>query len=56
MSTIFLSEKVRSTSERTRHIKIGYFFIDHCIETKEIVLLYIPTEDMVRASSHWEKY
>ena len=47
MSTIFLSEKGRSTSERTRHIKIRYFFIHHYIQTKEIVLQYLPTEDMI---------
>jgi hypothetical protein len=46
-STIFISTKVRSTSERTRHIKIRYFFIHHYIQTKEIDLQYLPTAGMI---------
>lgn len=46
-STIFLANKGKSTSERSRHIKIRYFFVSHYIETKEIALQYLPTEDMV---------
>ena len=46
-STIFLASKGRSTSERSRHIKIRYFFVSHYIEAKEIELQYLPTEDMV---------
>ena len=46
-STIFLANKGRSTSERTRHIKIRYFFIHHYISTNEIVLEYMPTIFMV---------
>jgi Reverse transcriptase (RNA-dependent DNA polymerase) len=46
-STIYLSEKGRSTSERTRHIKIRYFFVNHYIDTKEIKLEYMPTSDMI---------
>ena len=46
-STIFLANKGRSTSERTRHIKIRYFFIHHYINTKEIILEYMPTTDML---------
>ena len=47
MSTIFLANKGRSTSERTRHIKIRYFFITHYIETDEIVIVHMPTKSMI---------
>ena len=46
-STIFLAEKGRSTSERTRHIKIRYFFIAHYIASHEIVVEYMPTKLML---------
>ena len=46
-STIFLATKGRSTSERTRHIKIRYFFISHYIETNEIVIKHMPTASMI---------
>ena len=46
-STIFLANKGRSTSERSRHIKIRYFFVSHYIESKEIRLEYLPTGEMV---------
>lgn len=47
MSTIFLANKGRSTSERTRHIKIRYFFLHHYIDSKEITIVYMPTADMI---------
>jgi ABC-type transport system involved in Fe-S cluster assembly fused permease/ATPase subunit len=47
MSTIFLAKKGRSTSERSRHIKIRYFFIKHYIEKKEISVEYLPTGEMI---------
>ena len=47
MSTIFLANKGRSTSERSRHIKIRHFFVAHYIESKEIMLKYMPTGDMI---------
>ena len=43
-STIFLAKKGRSTSERSRHIKIRYFFV---IEAKEIEVEYLPTAEMI---------
>ena len=46
-STIFLARKGRSTSERSRHIKIRYLFVSHYIVGKEIESQYLPTEDMV---------
>lgn len=47
MSKIFLANKGRSTSERTRHIKIRYFFIHHYIDSHEIVIVHMPTADMI---------
>jgi hypothetical protein len=46
-STILLAEKVRSTSDRTKHISVRYFFIHDRIEKDELVLKYLPTEDMI---------
>ena len=47
LSTIFLANKGRSTNERTRHIKIRYFFITHYVENKEIKIEYMPTTKMI---------
>ena len=46
-STIWLANRGKSTSERTRHVKIRYFFISHYIEENEIVLKYLPTGEMM---------
>ena len=46
-STIALATKGRSTSERSRHIKIRYFFVQHYIASNEIRLEYLPTGEMV---------
>jgi hypothetical protein len=46
-STILMAEKGRSTSSRTRHMSIKYFFIKDRIESGEIALKYMSTEDMV---------
>ena len=46
-STICLANRGKSTSERTRHVKIRYFFISHYIEEKEIVIRYLPTGEMM---------
>ena len=46
-STICLANKGRSTSERTRHVKIRYFFIQHYLEEKEISVEYLPTGEIV---------
>ena len=46
-STIFLANRGKSTSERTRHVKIRHFFISHYIDEKEIVLRYLPTGEML---------
>ena len=36
-----------SSSQRTRHIKVRYFFIKDKIEDGEMQVVYCPTEDMV---------
>ena len=46
-SAIFLATKGRSTSERSRHIKIRYFFVAHYIATNEIKIEYMPTGQMI---------
>jgi hypothetical protein len=42
-----MAGKGRSTSGRTRHVSIRYFFVKDRIESKEIVLRYIGTEEMI---------
>jgi len=42
MSTIALADKGRSTSERTRHINVRYFFTKDKVESGELV-----TEEML---------
>ena len=46
-STIMLAEKGRSTSEKTRHINIRYFFVKDRINSKEIQLNYLSTNEMI---------
>lgn len=46
-STIFLATKGRSTSERSRHIKIRHFFVSHYIDANEIKIEYLPTGEMI---------
>jgi len=46
-STMALVNKGHSTSERTRHIKVRYFFIKQAIDNGVIVLQYLHTEDML---------
>ena len=45
-STITLAEKGRSTSERTRHVNVRYFFIKDRISAGEIKITYLPTTEM----------
>ena len=47
MSTMALMEKGRSTSSRTKHISIRYFFVKDRVESGEVVIRYAPTEQMV---------
>jgi hypothetical protein len=45
-STIVLGNKGRSTSSKTRHIGVRYFWVQDRIERGEVELEYLPTEDM----------
>ena len=47
MSTIALAGKGQSTAERTRHIAIRFFFVKDRVDAGEIVIEYLPTEEMV---------
>jgi hypothetical protein len=47
MSTISLANKGRSTSARTRHVAIRYFFVKDRIESGEVKVEYMPTGDMI---------
>jgi hypothetical protein len=46
-STMVLANKGRSTSSKTRHIGVRYFWVADRIEQGEVVLEYLCTEDMV---------
>jgi Reverse transcriptase (RNA-dependent DNA polymerase) len=46
-STIVLANKGFSTSDKTRHIAIRYFFVKDRIDAGEVVVEYLPTEDML---------
>jgi histone deacetylase 1/2 len=46
-STIALAEKGFSTSDRTKHVKIRYFWVKDRVDSGEIKIVYIPTEDMI---------
>ena len=46
-STITMLNNGESTSSRTRHIDIKYFFAHDCIKRHEIVLKYKPTTEMI---------
>ena len=46
-STVFMAEKGRSTSDRTRHINVRYFWIKDRIDTGELELKYLATKDMI---------
>lgn len=46
-SAIILAEKGKPSSSRTRHMNIRYFFVKDRIESKEIKVEYLPTEDMI---------
>ncbi len=42
-----MAEKGRSTSDKTRHINIRYFFVKHYMDSNELKIEYLPTEEMV---------
>ena len=47
MSTIALVENGRALNERSRHINIKFFFVSDRVEKGEIVVKYMPTDDMI---------
>ena len=47
MSTIALANNGRSTSARTRHIHIRFFFIKDRMESGEIKIVHLPTSSML---------
>ena len=46
-AAIRMGEAGRSNSDRTRHIKIRYFFVKQYIDSGELVLVYYPTDRMI---------
>ena len=46
-STMTMVDMGRSTSERTRHISIRYFWVKDRVDSNEITLRYVPTDVMV---------
>ena len=46
-STMAMVDKGRSTSSRTKHISIRYFFITDRVRSGDVILQYKPTEQMV---------
>jgi hypothetical protein len=46
-STITLAEKGRSTTNRTRHVSIRYFFVKDRIESGDVKIVYTGTDEMV---------
>lgn len=47
MSTIALAEKGRSTSDRTRHVNIRYFFVKQYLDEGTMKISYCPTKSMI---------
>ena len=48
MSSMLLEKNGRSSSsKRTRHMNIRYFFVKDWVASKEIRIEYCPTEDMI---------
>jgi hypothetical protein len=46
-SSIVLTKRGYSTSDKTRHINIRYFWISDRIDDKEVIIEYVPTEEML---------
>jgi hypothetical protein len=47
MSTMHLAKNGRSNSDRTKHIKIRYFFVKQYLDSGEFELVHCPTDIMV---------
>jgi hypothetical protein len=46
-STIRLLKNGKNSSDRTKHIKIRYFWLKDRVDSKDILVEYMPTEDMI---------
>jgi hypothetical protein len=46
-STIHMANSGKSMSNRTRHIKIRYFFVKQFLDNGSFILKYCPTEHMI---------
>ena len=46
-AAIRMGEAGKSNSDRTRHIKIRYFFVKQYLDSGELVLVYCPTDKMI---------
>ncbi len=46
-STIRLLKNGKSSSDRTKHIKIRYFWLKDRVDVKDILVEYMPTEEMI---------
>jgi hypothetical protein len=46
-STIRLIQNNKPTSQRTKHIDIRYFFLRDRNESKDLTIVYTPTQNMV---------
>jgi len=47
MSTIALATKGPTNAPGTRHIHIRYFFIKDRVDSNEVVIVHMPTEQMI---------
>ena len=47
MSTIKMISNGQSTTQRTRHINVRYFFIKERVDEKEVDVIYTRSEDMI---------
>ena len=46
-STIHMANTGKSMSDKTRHIKLRYFFVKQFLDNGDFVLTYCPTEEMI---------
>jgi hypothetical protein len=46
-STMHMIERGSSTSDRTRHVAIRYYWVKDRVEAQEVEIVYCPTNDMV---------
>jgi hypothetical protein len=46
-STIILLKNGKSSSDRTKHIKIRFFWLKERADLKDILVEYMPTEEMI---------